>query len=417
MGSVSFCLVTTFYPPASFGGDAVHVRRLARCLARRGHRVRVVHNPTAYRMLGGRAADPPTADPGVEVVPGPAGVLGTAATYLTGLPVAQRGELARLTSGFDVVHFHNPSLLGGPGGLSVGDALRLYTTHEHWLLCPTHVLFRFEREVCEQRTCFRCTLSYHRPPQLWRSTRLMERSVSGLDVLLCPSRFTAALHRAEFPEARIEVLPLPGPEPGEDPTDGDEPDPARPFFLYAGRLEAIKGVDSLIRAFAGLEGADLLIAGDGSLSAELRELAAGQPHVRFLGRVQHGRLLALCRRARAVVVPSVGYETFGGVAVEAMANGSPVVVRRLGPLPELVEDGGGLTFDGDDDLTRVLQRLVDDPGEANRLGSAARQVAADRFGEARFMARYFEIIASFAFERGLGSLADRAEAASRAEAS
>lgn len=389
MAERSFCLLTTFYPPASFGGDGVHVRQLARGLARRGHRVRVVHNPAAYRLTGGRNDTAVRDDDGVEVVALSAGAIGTTATYVTGRPLGHRRELGRLAAGFDVVHLHNPSLLGGPGAFGVGDGLRLYTTHEHWLLCPTHVLFRYGREVCHERTCIRCTLSYRRPPQPWRATGLLGRAVGELDALLCPSRFTAELHRRHFPDARIEVLPLPVPE-------GDPPAAAasegRPFFLYAGRLEPIKGVRQLVDAFPRVTGADLLVAGDGSQDALLREQAARCERIRFLGRLTHDEVLALAAAAVAVVVPSVGWETFGGVGVEAMSLGTAAVVRDLGPLPELVEDGGGITFSDDDDLVAVLQSLVDDPTRAADLGRRAAIVSRYRFSPERFFARYLGLV-------------------------
>ena len=52
---------------------------------------------------------------------------------------------------FDVVQFNNVSLVGGPGLLSYGaGAIRLYEAHEHWLVCPTHVLWRHNREVSRE---------------------------------------------------------------------------------------------------------------------------------------------------------------------------------------------------------------------------------------------------------------------------
>ena len=67
---LSFCMVTTFYPPYHFGGDAMYAYRLTNALARRGHRVTVVHSQDAYRALGG--GDPGGSfphEPGVTVRP------------------------------------------------------------------------------------------------------------------------------------------------------------------------------------------------------------------------------------------------------------------------------------------------------------------------------------------------------------
>ena len=66
---------------------------------------------------------------------------------------------------FDVIHFHNVSLIGGPGLLKYGHGIKLYTMHEYWLVCPTHVLFKFNRAACTQTHCFFCGLTYKRPPQ------------------------------------------------------------------------------------------------------------------------------------------------------------------------------------------------------------------------------------------------------------
>ena len=65
-----FCMVTTFYPPYSYGGDGITVQRLARALVRAGHDVTVVHDAGAYAALGHRmpAEQPRESDDGVEVV-------------------------------------------------------------------------------------------------------------------------------------------------------------------------------------------------------------------------------------------------------------------------------------------------------------------------------------------------------------
>jgi glycosyltransferase involved in cell wall biosynthesis len=387
-------MVTTFYPPHSFGGDAVHVHLLATKLAERGHRVRVIHSPAAYSLLNNdsTAALGHRHHPGVEVLAAPGGRAGAVATYLTGAPKGFGGRLAQLLKGFDVVHFHNPSLVGGPGVLELADAVRIYTTHDHWLICPTHVLFRYKREVCTNRTCWRCTVRYGRPPQLWRSTQLMKRAVGKLDALIAPSRFTAELHRAEFPGTRVEVLPIIGPDPGILDSLPELPLPEMPTFVYAGRLEHVKGVGSLIDAFQRVHGAQLLIVGDGALRASLEQDASQLGGVHFLGRRPYPEVLALQRAATAVVVPSAGYETCGAVAAEAMAVGTAVVVRALGPLPELVEDGGGVAVADDEEMAVTLQRLVDEPSWAAELSARAERVYQERWDVDRSVDRYLSLV-------------------------
>jgi glycosyltransferase involved in cell wall biosynthesis len=219
----------------------------------------------------------------------------------------------------------------------------------------------------------------------------MERSLSNLDLVLAPSKFTARMHRDILPRITVEVLALPGPTPDAVDAAPDTQPRARPYFLCAARLEPIKGIHTLIGAFADVTGADLLIAGSGSEERRLRAAAGGAKNVVFLGQLPYSQVLSLCRHARAVILPSVGYETFGGAAVDAMTMGTPAVVRNLGALPEIVSDGGGYTFSDDASLVRILQRLVDNPDEARALGLRAREVA-QRWSEDRFFDRYFELI-------------------------
>src|SRR4029079_4122059 len=164
-------MATTFYPPYHYGGDAIHVYRLTNALARRGHRVTVVHSRDAHTLFQPR---PPLGDypnePGVTLrALGEHAKLAPVVTYLTGKPGLYASRLKEIfAEPFDVIHFHNPSLVGGPGALPYGDGVKLYTLNEYWLVCPMHVLMRYNREPCEQPHCLRCSFSFGRPPQLWR---------------------------------------------------------------------------------------------------------------------------------------------------------------------------------------------------------------------------------------------------------
>ena len=125
-----FCLATTFYPPYSFGGDAVAVQRLAEALARRGHAVRVVHDRDPYELLGGAPAGSPPVDPeGVERITlggSTAGKLDLVLSHQAGRPVGRARRLRELLGGFDVVHFNlhktcsTPHGGGGPGAGPIG---------------------------------------------------------------------------------------------------------------------------------------------------------------------------------------------------------------------------------------------------------------------------------------------------------
>jgi glycosyltransferase involved in cell wall biosynthesis len=303
---------------------------------------------------------------------------------------------------FDVTVFNNISLVGGPGLLSAGRGVTLYDAHEHWLVCPMHVLWRHNREPCTGRQCLRCTLNFRRPPQLWRYTGLLERNLGHVDAFIAKSEFSRAKH-AEFGFTRpMEVIPYFLPDEEGNAGDGAAGvGTGRPYFLFVGRLEKIKGLDDVIPVFRGYPEADLVIAGAGEHGSALKELAAGADNIHFLGRVAMDRLPALYRDARALIVPSTGFETFGIILIEAFREGVPVIARRIGPFPELVEKSrGGLLFDGPDDLRVALDRLRSDGAYREELGRNARAGYEMNWTEDVVVPQYLILIGRIAERKG-----------------
>jgi glycosyltransferase involved in cell wall biosynthesis len=410
-----FCLLSTFYPPWNFGGDGIQVERLAHALADRGHRVTVVCSPAVHRILSRKRAAPPHEHPGVEVVALRDNLISLTGTYLAGRPLRARRQLeAVLARGFDVIHFHNPSLLGAPALLEMGEGVKLYTAHEQWLLCPSHVLWKRGGRVCERPRCRSCELQHLRPPQLWRRTSLLERSLPHLDALIAPSRTSADLHRRFAALTRIEVIDHFVPRPPEGaggplatPAPGERA--GRPYFLYVGRLEPIKGVGGLIEVFRHRRDQDLVIAGEGGLRRRLKLAAAGLPHVRFAGWVAAQELDPLYRGALAIVLPTRGHEAFALVAVEAMARGVPVIAHRFGAQAEIVEEtGAGLTYGTPAELDAALGRLASEPGLRDALGRRGLEAARGRYSVDAHLRSYLSLIASLAARRGAGELAGAA---------
>jgi glycosyltransferase involved in cell wall biosynthesis len=384
-----FCLLSTFYPPWNFGGDGVQVERLAHALGDAGHEVTVVHSPLVHRLMNGSVEHPPREHPQVEVVALDESAPSLAGVYLSGRPRRARTQIAEvLQRRFDVIHFHNPSLLGAPAVLGMGDALKLYTAHEQWLLCPGHTLLRADGRVCEDPPCRTCELVHRRPPQPWRRTGMLARGLTHLDYLIAPSRAQAQLHsRLTVPIEVIEhFVPDPGGPNGSSAT-------AAPYFLYVGRLERVKGVETLIDSFKRSAPADLVIAGDGGRRRRLRRRASGSPGIRFEGWVNRDRLDTLYRGALAVVVPSIGHESFGLVTAEAFARGVPAVVNRLGALAELADEtGAALAYSGERELDDALARLAGDPALRAELGRQARAAYLERFTPERHLEHYLGLI-------------------------
>ena len=410
MTPLRFCMVTTFYPPYHFGGDAMYIYRLSHALARRGHMVDVLHDRDAYHLArrgepAQRFADHPNVR--VTAMKSPFGALSPLLTQQTARPLLKPEVRRRLRGGaYDVIHFHNMSLIGSTA-LAFGGGVKFYTTHEHWLVCPMHVLWKFDREPCDAPQCLACTLHGRRPPQLWRYTGRVARDLAHVNRLLSPSRFTRQRHVDAGVERPITVLPYFVPEPPAasvneggpaGPTLGPAVEGRRPYFLYVGRLVKLKGVDTLIHAFRRYPDADLVIVGDGEERDSLKALAGGMPNVVFAGAKDQAQLAALYRDAIALVMPSIGYEVFGIVLIEAFAQKTPVIVRRLGGMPEAVEDsGGGLLFSREDELLDAMRRLQQSPALRQELGERGHRGYLAHWSEAPHLERYLAIVAE---ERG-----------------
>ena len=412
---IRVALVTTFYPPHNFGGDGRYVQSLARALARHGCEVEVIYADDAWRVLGGNGAvpdEPADEPPGITVrrlsSRWPLGQ--TLVTQQAGSPIGMRGQLRRLLEGrFDLIHYHNISLVGGPGVLKLGDGLKFYTAHEHWLVCANHVLWRHDRELCDARACLTCSIAHRRPPQLWRATGALDRAAAHVDEFIALSESVAANHRTFGfkPPMRLMASFMPD---GEAAPRRPAPTHPRPYFLMVGRLERIKGMHDVIPLFDESAPADLLIAGSGPFERELRALGEGKPNVRFLGKVDPGALPELYAGSLALITPSICYEVFPMVALEAFREGIPIVARDLGPYPQIVrESGGGLLFEDATSLRRALRELASNDALRRRLGDSAAKAVATRWSEATAMRDYFELLRQTAVRRGRTDLVARLE--------
>ena len=396
MRTLKLCMVTTFYPPFSFGGDGIFVYRLAHALADSGHRVDVIHSEDAYRLQ--HPADPEqqfAEHPGVTRLPlrsrWPS--ISSLSAHQLGSPAAYGRRLrALLNDGdYDVIHYHNISLMGGPGVLGLGRALKLYTPHEYWLICPTHVLFKFDREACTRRECLRCTLHSRRPPQLWRYGSWVKKYTRHVDQFLMLSQFALDRHRADGIDAPMTVLPSFVPLPAATIDRDSVSD--RPFFLCVGRLEKLKGIQDMIELFRDYRDADLVVIGDGGFRAALQEQARGLDNVRFLGSLHPSKLGAYYEQAIAALIPSLCYEVFPLIPTEALAHGTPVVARRIGALTEVVEEsGGGFTFETLGECREAMHRLQNDSALRRELGDRGRDTAHTKWTPEAHLASYLEII-------------------------
>jgi D-inositol-3-phosphate glycosyltransferase len=165
----------------------------------------------------------------------------------------------------------------------------------------------------------------------------------------------------------------------------------RPVVLFVGRIQPLKGPDVAIRALAAMPRRDTMLVvvggasgvdGDGEMAAaaDLVDELGLVERVRFVDPKPHHILSSYYRAADVVVVPSRS-ESFGLVALEAAACGTPVVAAAVGGLLNIVHDGvTGHLVEGRDParFARALSQVIDDPRGAAAMGAAA-SVRARRF--------------------------------------
>ena len=417
MSKLKIAMLTTFYPPYSFGGDAIGVERLATAIAKRGHQVTVIHDIDAFTSLAKINHLNPTPILPVENINviglrSHIGFFSNLMTHQLGRPVLHGKQMQGLLQreAFDIIWFHNISLLGGPALLSYGDGLKIYEAHEHWLVCPTHALWRHNRELCDSRQCFRCAVHYRRPPQLWRNMGFLERQLKHVDAFIAKSEFSRNKHKEFGFSKNMEVVPYFLPEkPKRHPSNQESPH-HRPYFLFVGRLEKIKGLDDVIPVFADYPEADLLILGAGEYEEPLKQRAGNISNIKFMGRLAPQDLTQYYESAIALIVPSVCFETFGITIIESFREGTPVIARRIGPFVEIVNKcGGGMLYSDNHELIKAMRDLQTKPSFRQSMGKSAKLGFETHWSEKSVLKNYFKTVSQAALAKGNNYVASALE--------
>jgi glycosyltransferase involved in cell wall biosynthesis len=270
------------------------------------------------------------------------------------------------------------------------------TMHDYKLICPAYTLFT-DGAPCERckggaffnatvHACVKdsraksalCTVEAY----LHQALGVYRRNVAAF---IAPSRFLAA-KAAEFgvDPARITYIPN-WVETSDAVAPGDGS-----YVLYAGRLERVKGVSTLIEAYgrSALKAThELVLAGDGESRTEFEALATRSPgKVRFTGHLGARELRELIDGAAFVVAPSEWYENAPLSVLEAAGRGKAVVVTSLGGLPELVRKGEtGLIVPPRDPvaLAAAMDDLAADPVRTVEMGRNARTFVKETFSAER----------------------------------
>jgi len=300
----------------------------------------------------------------------------------------------------DLVHVHH---LAGHCVSLMGVIARrkipiVYQAQDWWALCARSNLWRPNDTLCQgpkPNRCARCLPLTNLPPRtflnplLYRLRRyLMRRQLQKADAYVMGSHTIRSWYSDAGlldPMAPVHVL-----EYGVPTFAGHHTPPqngACPItFGFVGSLMPHKGAHIAVEAFRGITpgAARLVVWGDPdadpAYTARLAHLAERSDPgvVEFKGVFEENRKAQVLGSFDALIVPSVGLESFGIVAREAMAAGVPVIVSRRGALEELEIDGVcGAEFAPEDpaDLRRVIDRLIESPNTLDTWRRALPTIA------------------------------------------
>jgi glycosyltransferase involved in cell wall biosynthesis len=271
----------------------------------------------------------------------------------------------------EVVHFHNTFPLLSPSVYSAArsaGAAVVQTLHNYRLICPTAICYR-DGHVCED--CVTRTIPWpaivHRCYRSDRSASVVTSAMlavhhmrgtyaKDVDAYIALTEFAKSKFvQAGLPEQKFIVKPnFVSPDPGIGDGSGG-------FCAFVGRLTESKGISVLLKAWKQLRGdIHLKIAGDGEMASTVRDAAATDSRIHFVGRLPSDQIYALLGQAAALVFPSVWYEGLPKTILESYAKGTPVIASNLGSMSDLISDGrtgARFTPGNPADLARTITRL------------------------------------------------------------
>lgn len=277
----------------------------------------------------------------------------------------------------DVVHLNNfnyqltPSIIYAVKEYEKASGKRvriIYTAHDYQLVCPNHMMYNANEEICEKcvdgnymncakKRCIHSSAAKSIIGALegyfWKAKKVY----SFIDTVICPTHFmktkidtnpvlagkTVVLHNF------IDSIP-------KKDTKKEN------YVLYFGRFSKEKGIDTMISA----KGINFICAGSGPLEDKINECS----HIENAGFKSGEALEMLIRKAKCSVYPSIWYENCPFSVMESIMYGTPVVGADIGGIPELIKDGetGFLFESGNTDaFEKAINKIIGDDSTAERM--------------------------------------------------
>lgn len=267
----------------------------------------------------------------------------------------------------EIVHVHNTLNLISPAVYYAARAMKVpvvQTVHNFRLVCPGATFYR-DGHICEdclgyglkcsiKHSCYRgskiqtlacaLTLTIHRIMGIYKKINY-----------ICLTEFTKDKIKSVVDPERVYIKP-------NFVYDQKGSNQAEDYYIFVGRVEEIKGVNVLVDAFRSMPNKRLKIVGRGDQSEYIAARLEKEDihNIELLGFKSHNEVNALLKHAKALIMCSQWYETFGMVIAEAYSNGVPAIVGRIGNIKDLVEEsvtGELFVYDDPEDLIAAVERF------------------------------------------------------------
>jgi len=254
----------------------------------------------------------------------------------------------------------------------------IYTLHDYFIACPNGGFYNYQAgRICHLKPmslsciCTNCDVRNY-GHKLWRVARqAIQRSIgdlpAGIRYYFSVTKFSEDILRPYLPPDS-EIFPLSSPvsfiPPGRPRNNA-----SGNHMLYVGRISAEKGAALACEAARQIN-VPLIIAGEGPMKQYLQDK---YPEVIFKGWLSTEKIFEEMLEARALLFPSVCYETQGLTVLEALSVGLPVIVSDDCAASEFVDTQNGFTFRSGDaaDLASRIKAMTEDPAGAEEMSRHA----------------------------------------------
>jgi glycosyltransferase involved in cell wall biosynthesis len=387
---------------------------------RKGNIVLLVHNE--YIQRGGEEAVVEAeakllTDNGVEVVrytvrsidyESPFWRIVVAINSIWSLPQFLRVAWVILLRQPTVMHVHNTFPVISPSIFFCAKLFgvrTIYTLHNYRIVCPTATLF-YKEAICERSlvssTYWAIGARAYRESRLVTLLLVMQiefhRKIKtwlwAVDSFIVLTEFSKSKFvLAGIPREKIRVKSnfLEPRKHGFDTADSRSPN--RDFGLFVGRITAEKGVKVLLDSWSTVN-FPLKVIGDGPKLVEYKEMSVHNPTIEFLGNLDSSEVSGYLNNARFIVIPSLWYEGFPMVVLEAFAHEVPIIASDIGSLGEIVQhEQNGLLFPVGNSvrLSDEVRKFVISSKYAHEIGVAGKNCLAVLYSGERSLSQLREV--------------------------